>query len=283
MPYFEKLIGNEKIKQELTETMQNQTISHSYMFVGKSGIGKRLFAREFAKGLLGDFNKDILNYEDYKEIGPLEGKKIISVDQIREIIKEANELPTESEKRVFVIDEADKMNSEAQNSILKTLEEPPEYVVIILIVTNESKMLETIKSRCNIIKFDTLKESEIEKYLIKENLLDKSRKDVEIKLLNGSLENVNNLDSMLENYDYLKVLVSYIKKKDIIQALNNGLLLYESKDDIIGLLDLLNIVFLEERLTKCVFVVENTKTKILQNNNYNMCIDNLIMKSIDSI
>ena len=283
MPYFEKLIGNEKIKQELTETMENQTISHSYMFVGKSGIGKRLFAREFAKGLLGDFNKDILNYEDYKEIGPLEGKKIISVDQIREIIKEANELPTESEKRVFVIDEADKMNTEAQNSILKTLEEPPEYVVIILIVTNESKMLETIKSRCNIIKFDTLKESEIEKYLIKENLLDKSRKDVEIKLLNGSLENVNNLDSMLENYDYLKVLVSYIKKKDIIQALNNGLLLYESKDDIINLLDLLNIVFLEERLTKCVFVVESTKTKILQNNNYNMCIDNLIMKSIDSI
>ena len=283
MPYFEKLIGNEKIKQELTETMENQTISHSYMFVGKSGIGKRLFAREFAKGLLGDFNKDILNYEDYKEIGPLEGKKIISVDQIREIIKEANELPTESEKRVFVIDEADKMNSEAQNSILKTLEEPPEYVVIILIVTNESKMLETIKSRCNIIKFDTLKELEIEKYLIKENLLDKSRKDVEIKLLNGSLENVNNLDSMLENYDYLKVLVSYIKKKDIIQALNNGLLLYESKDDIINLLDLLNIVFLEERLTKCVFVVESTKTKILQNNNYNMCIDYLIMKSIDSI
>ena len=283
MPYFKKKKKKKKKKQELTETMENQTISHSYMFVGKSGIGKRLFAREFAKGLLGDFNKDILNYEDYKEIGPLEGKKIISVDQIREIIKEAKELPTESEKRVFVIDEADKMNSEAQNSILKTLEEPPEYVVIILIVTNESKMLETIKSRCNIIKFDTLKELEIEKYLIKENLLDKSRKDVEIKLLNGSLENVNNLDSMLENYDYLKVLVSYIKKKDIIQALNNGLLLYESKDDIINLLDLLNIVFLEERLTKCVFVVENTKIKILQNNNYNMCIDNLIMKSIDSI
>ena len=283
MPNFENLVGNEKIKLELTETMEKQTISHSYMFVGKSGIGKRLFAREFAKGLLGNFGKDILNYEDYKEIGPLEGKKIISVDQIREIIKEANELPTESKKRVFVIDEADKMNSEAQNSILKTLEEPPEYVVIILIVTNESKMLETIKSRCNIIKFDTLKESEIEKYLEQKELLDKSRKDVEIRLLNGSLENVNNLDSMLENYDYLKVLVSYIKKKDIIQALNNGLLLYESKDDIMNLLDLLNIVFLEEKLTKCIFVVENTKTKILQNNNYNMCIDNLIMKSIDSI
>ena len=59
MPNFENLIGNEKIKIELTETMENQTISHSYMFVGKSGIGKRLFAREFAKGLLGDFNKDI--------------------------------------------------------------------------------------------------------------------------------------------------------------------------------------------------------------------------------
>ena len=54
MPNFDKLIGNEKIKRELTETMEKQKVSHSYMFVGKSGIGKRLFAREFAKGLLGN-------------------------------------------------------------------------------------------------------------------------------------------------------------------------------------------------------------------------------------
>ena len=173
MPLFENIIGNEKIKQELTETMGNKKISHSYMFVGKTGIGKKLFAREFARGLLGDLDKDILNFEDYKEIEPLDGKKIIAVDQIREIIKEANELPTESEKRVFVIDEADKMNVEAQNSILKTLEEPPEYVVIILIVTNENKMLETIKSRCNILKFDSLKNEEIEEYLKNNNLLHK--------------------------------------------------------------------------------------------------------------
>ena len=173
MPLFENLIGNEKNKQELIETMGNNKISHSYMFVGKSGIGKKHFEREFAKGILGESNKDILNYEDYKEIEPLDGKKIIAVDQIREIIREANELPTESKKRVFVIDEADKMNVEAQNSILKTLEEPPEYVVIILIVTNENKMLETIKSRCNILKFDSLKKEEIEEYLKRNNLLHK--------------------------------------------------------------------------------------------------------------
>ena len=283
MPYFENLIGNERIKKELTETMGNQKVSHSYMFVGKSGIGKRLFAREFAKGLLGNFEKDILNYEDYNEIGPLEGKKIISVDQIREIIKKANELPTESQKRVFVVDEADKMNIEAQNSILKTLEEPPEYVVIILIVTNENKMLETIKSRCNILKFDSLKDEEIEEFLKANKDLNKGEKNVEIKLLNGSLENINDLEQMEQNYNLLRTFAISIKKKDTAEAFNNGLLLYENKNDIMNLLDLLNIVFLEEGLTKCVFVVENTKTKILQNNNYNMCIDNLIMKSIDLI
>lgn len=281
MPFFENIIGNEKIKQELIETIGNKKVSHSYMFVGKSGIGKRLFARELAKGLLGDFGKDILNYEDYKEIVPAEGKKIISVDQIREVIKEANELPTNSEKRVFVIDDADKMNVEAQNSILKTLEEPPEYVVIILIVTNENKMLETIKSRCNIIRFNSLKDEEIENYLKNNRELTNGRKNVEIRLLNGSLENIKDLEKMEENYDNLKTLVNCIKRKDITGAFNNGLLLYENKNDIMNLLDLLNIVFLEEGLTKCVFVVENTKTKIMQNNNYNMCIDSLIMKSID--
>ena len=106
---------------------------------------------------------------------------------------------------------------------------------------------------------------------------------MEIKLLNGSLENIENLDQMEENYEKLKTMVSCIKAKNTTKAFNNGLLLYESKNDIIGLLDLLNIVFLEEGLTDCIFIVENTKTKILQNNNYNMCIDNLIMKSIDSI
>ena len=281
MPFFENIIGNEKIKQELIETIENKKVSHSYMFVGKSGIGKRLFARELAKGLLGDFGKDILNYEDYKEIVPAEGKKIISVDQIREVIKEANELPTNSDKRVFVIDDADKMNVEAQNSILKTLEEPPEYVVIILIVTNENKMLETIKSRCNIIRFNSLKDEEIENYLKNNRELTNGRKNVEIRLLNGSLENIKDLEKMEENYDNLKTLVNCIKRKDITGDFNNGLLLYENKNDIMNLLDLLNIVFLEEGLTKCVFVVENTKTKIMQNNNYNMCIDSLIMKSID--
>ena len=87
MPNFDKLIGNEKIKRELTETMEKQKVSHSYMFVGKSGIGKRLFAREFAKGLLGNLPKDILNYEDYKEIGPLDGKKIISKSEMMSLLK----------------------------------------------------------------------------------------------------------------------------------------------------------------------------------------------------
>ena len=274
-----EFIGYEKIIQGFFRRVDNGTLSHAHLIIGPNGIGKSILARIFALRILNK-DKDI-DYVDIVNYRP--SKASMGVDEVREIIEEVSKRPYEGDKKVIIIHEGSKLTIQAQNALLKTIEEPPQGVYIILLAESLETLLETIKSRCNIIKFDTLKELEIEKYLIKENLLDKSRKDVEIKLLNGSLENVNNLDSMLENYDYLKVLVSYIKKKDIIQALNNGLLLYESKDDIINLLDLLNIVFLEERLTKCVFVVENTKIKILQNNNYNMCIDNLIMKSIDSI
>lgn len=285
---FEGIIGNNQIKNELAKTITNHNISHSYMFVGKSGIGKKLFAREFAKGLLletdTNSNKDIENFEDYNEISPLEGKKIISIDQIRELIQKASELPTASKHRVFVIDEADKMNVEAQNAILKTLEEPPDYVIIILVVQNENMMLETIKSRVTKYKFEDLKNSEIEEFLnLHPEFSTNNEKNVEIKLLNGSLENIENINDSIEKYTKLKTLATFIKNKDIIGAFNSSQLLYDGKDDIMNLLNLLNIIFLDDGLTKCVFIVEKTKQKINMNNNYTMCIDNLIMRSIDSI
>ena len=138
---FKNIVGNEKVKEYLKTSIETKNISHSYMFVGKSGIGKKLFAKEFAKTIMcveRENNKKIEECEncescikfekgsnpDYIEIFP-EGKTL-KIDQIRKMQEKIVEKPIISNKKVYVIDDADLMNEESQNCLLKTLEEPPE-------------------------------------------------------------------------------------------------------------------------------------------------------------
>ena len=113
---FEKLIGNEKIKQNLINVLKNNNISHSYMFIGTSGIGKKEFAREFAKGILCLENSrpcgncksclefDNNNNPEYYEIG-LGEESSIKIEQVRAMQKNTQELPIVSNRKVYIIDE----------------------------------------------------------------------------------------------------------------------------------------------------------------------------------
>ena len=155
---FEDILGNDDVKKYLTNCIENKNFSHSYIFSGIKGVGKYSFAKDFAKCILEDSMM-----QDYYELGP-DGKSI-KVSQIRELQNVINIKPTFSKKSVYIIDDADLMTIEAQNSLLKTLEEPPEYAVIILIVHNERSILSTVKSRCVNIKFSKLSDKDIKKYL----------------------------------------------------------------------------------------------------------------------
>ena len=140
---FENIIGNDKIKNELTNLVKQNKYSHSYIFHGTEGIGKKLIAKEFAKMILclGEEKycntcKSCLeflsnNNPDFYEIIP-DGNNI-KIEQIREMQKKVVEQPIISKNKVYIIDNADLMTREAQNCLLKTLEEPPEFVTIILI------------------------------------------------------------------------------------------------------------------------------------------------------
>ena len=148
-----------------------------------------LFAKEFAKAILclntnkpcgtceacisynGNNNPDITIID--------ETEKSIKTDTIKQMVKGVYEKPIKSSKKVYIINDSQKMTKEAQNSLLKTLEEPPEYVVIILITENENLLLNTIKSRCTKIKFNNLDNEEVEK-ILKEKL---EFKDVSKNLL----------------------------------------------------------------------------------------------------
>lgn len=179
---FNGIIGNEKNKELLKNIIETNNISHSYMFIGNDSIGKFLFAKKFAKAILCTGQKkpcnncksciefETYNNPDFKILEPEENS--IKISQTRELIKKIYEKPVVSEKKVYIINNSEYMTIEAQNSLLKTLEEPPDYVTIILITSNESIFLPTIKSRCTKIIFDKLTDMELKKVLKDENISD---------------------------------------------------------------------------------------------------------------
>ena len=172
---FENILGNQKIKEKLKKSINEDKILHSYLFIGIEGIGKKLIAKEFAKAILClndikycnncksciEFSSN--NNPDFLYIEP-DGNNI-KIEQIREMQKKIQEKPIISQKKVYIIDNADQMTQEAQNCLLKTLEEPPEFATIILIGSNENAFLSTIKSRCMIIHFQPINNVEISNYL----------------------------------------------------------------------------------------------------------------------
>ena len=272
---FETILGNEKNKQILQKSIQNNTISHSYMFVGIQGIGKKIIAKEFAKNIL-CLNTD--NNPDFSIIGP-DGNSI-KIEQIRELQKKIQEKPIISNNKVYIIDDADMMTQEAQNCLLKTLEEPPEYATIILIGSNENLFLPTIKSRCMILHFEPISNENIKKYL--QTALAISNIDDEmLDIFQGSIGKAIELKDKREEYEKIIAFVENLDKKDIIDLYKLAEPIYKSKEEIFEILDYINILLLKKArqnylYTDCIQIVEDTKKRLKQNGNYDMCIDNLV-------
>ena len=193
------------------------------------------------------------------------------------------EKPIISGKKVYIIDDSEKMTKEAQNSLLKTLEEPPQYVVIILICSKENYLLNTIKSRCTKIVFDNLSNEEINNYLRKNNyeILDNNF----LNLSQGSIKRALQVISNKELYENLEDLVNNIKTVNKIEFINNNEFLYKEKEKIDEILEYINVLIynqmkssIEDRLKyiNCINIVEDTKKRLKANSNYDMCIDNLL-------
>ena len=288
---FENIIGNDKIKNELTNLVKQNKYSHSYIFHGTEGIGKKLIAKEFAKMILclGEEKycntcKSCLeflsnNNPDFYEIIP-DGNNI-KIEQIREMQKKVVEQPIISKNKVYIIDNADLMTREAQNCLLKTLEEPPEFVTIILIGSNESNFLSTIKSRCTILRFENIEPSKIEKYLKEKFSIQEVTKSI-IEAANGSIGKAELLKDKQELYIAIDTVLENIEKMDLIDTLKNADIIYKSQDEKNEILEYINIKFLKKakenlKYLKCIDIVEETKKRLKANSNYNMSIDNMLI------
>ena len=294
---FENIIGNSPIKNMLEQAITNQKVSHSYLFIGISGIGKKLLATEFAKAVLClEQNKicntckscvefDSNNNPDFLYVKP-EGNSI-KIEQIRELQKKIQEKPIISSKKVYIIDDADLMTKEAQNCLLKTLEEPPEFATIILIGSNKNAFLTTIKSRCIILHFKPIADSEMKQYLTKNYQMNNITQNM-LDTFQGSIGKAISLRDKQEQYTNLETIVNNLSRKDLIDILKLAEILYKSKAEIFEMLDYINIILLkmaktDYQYTKCIKIVESTKRKLKQNANYDMCIDDMLFNMWEEV
>ena len=290
---FENLIGNEKIKQDLKTVLQNNKVSHSYMFIGDKGIGKYQFAKEFAKGILClneekpcgscksciEFNNN--NNPDYKYIG-LEDESSIKIEAIRKMQEKVQELPIVSSKKVYIIDDSEYMTKEAQNCLLKTIEEPPEFVTVILITSNENKILNTIKSRCLKIYFSNINNNELKQFLMDKYKINNISENM-LRAYNGSIGKALKIHENEALYKQIEEVFNNIENYNIITAIKNLEVLYKAKENINELLDYINVLLIYKAKDNVKYVdyikeVENTKRKLNSNCNYDMSIDSLLFK-----
>ena len=290
---FESIVGNDKIKELLQNSIKNKKVSHSYLFIGQEGIGKKMIAMEFAKAMLCLDEKskycnicksciefDTNNNPDFNIIEP-DGNSI-KIEQIREMQSKIIEKPIISSKKVYIINDSDKMTKEAQNCLLKTLEEPPEFATIILIGANESAYLSTIKSRCMILHFENIQDEKL-KEILKNKFNQKLDNEMLLKFAQGSISRAINIIENKETYEKVAEIISNIHKKDIIEIIKMSEVIYKSKEIINDILENINIQLLELLKNsyvylECIDIVENTKKRLKMNANYDMSIDNMLLQ-----
>lgn len=176
---FEEIVGQTLPKKILSNSLKDGRINHAYIFYGKEGTGRFTTAKKFAQYLICKNKTACMECsackqflagtaDDFKIIKPEEGKENILVEQIRELTNDVYIRPHFYDKKIYVIKDADKMNQNAQNAFLKVFEEPPEYAVFILIVSQISSILPTIRSRGVEVRFSDL-DSENLKKVFKKN------------------------------------------------------------------------------------------------------------------
>lgn len=164
------IIGHKKIIDLLDKSVKESRLAQAYLFCGPESVGKKMAAFYLAGKILGEdrieSNPDLVYLEPEKlEKNGLVKKGEIKIESIRELQKNLGLFSLNGKGKIAVIDDADKMNVSAQNSLLKMLEEPNEKTIIILVTSNEKKLLPTILSRCRRVKFSLVGDKEMAKMI----------------------------------------------------------------------------------------------------------------------
>ncbi len=234
-----KFIGYKALINNFKFRCMNNTLSHAHLIAGEDGIGKSNLANILAKLILnGDLNREYVDVINYKS-----NKSSFGVDDVRNIIDEIYKKPFEGDKKVIIIYEGNKLTIQAQNALLKTIDEPPEGVHIILLCESLELILDTIKSRCEIYKLTPLTKKELYDYIIMKEF---NYNENEIKAaiafsegIPGRIDRYFNDDNLKKTRNKLIDLVKDLNKNNfevILHYEENLSMLKDNKEEILNIL-----------------------------------------------
>ena len=217
-------LENREIINSLEGDLVNKSYSHAYLFCGSRGIGKFSHAKNFARAILKDdseairFFSGIDDYED-ADLYIVKNQGNIKKEEIEEIIENSFSKPYSGSHKIVIIDDFDKVTVEGQNALLKTLEEPMDYLILILISSTMKKILPTIISRCRVLKFSDVTGDRIEDFLKKKNITEKNAR-LFSRLSNGNvslaLKYSEDPELLSKREDLIKVLDKIIRNTEFI-------------------------------------------------------------------
>ena len=235
MAGFKDIVGNEQIIEHLQNAISMGKVSHAYIINGPQLSGKMMIAEAFARALQCEkegtdgcgeckscHQADDHNHPDIIYVSH-EKPNNISVDDIRTQLN--NDIvikPYSSKYKIYIVDEAEKMNQQAQNALLKTIEEPPAYAVIMLLTTNADSFLQTIRSRCITLNMKSVKDEVIKAYLMNEKHIPDYQADISAAFAQGIVGKAVKLASSDEFNELKESALSLIKRLDDIDLYELG-------------------------------------------------------------
>jgi DNA polymerase III subunit delta' len=220
---FHKIAGHESIKEHLQNAIKAGKVSHAYIFHGEEGMGKKELACAFAKTLQCETGENMScnhcksciqadsgNHPDM--IWVTHEKASIGVDDIRlQVNSDIQVKPYSSPYKIYLIDDAEKLTEAAQNALLKTIEEPPEYAVILLLVSNISVILPTILSRCIQLNLKPVDKTVIKEYLMEQHHIPDYMAEIAANFSGGNVGKATKYASS-ETFEKMKEDVLHILK-----------------------------------------------------------------------
>ncbi|GIM30027.1 DNA polymerase III subunit delta' [Clostridium polyendosporum] len=305
-------IGHEAIRERFNKSIKNSALSHAHLIIGDDGIGKSILAKDFAVKILG--REECRDYVDIVNYKPKKGS--FGVDEVREIISEVNKKPYEGDKKVIIIYDGNKLTTQAQNALLKTIEEPPKGVYMILLCESTELILDTIKSRCQIHKLSPLSLEEMENFIeknyealdekVKKTLLafsegipgrvqkfleDKSFEEVRNIVLD-MLKDINKRDEKIiieyeqrftqyndKEEEILSTIVSFVRDIIVYKEIEN-LSMIINGDKIDDIKDLSNLMSYK-KLKAIVGVVDDTRKNFKSNTNSSMTFNVMLISLLE--
>ena len=270
---FNNVIGHEEIIRHLQNAIKTGKISHSYIFAGEPGSGKRLLAGIYAmtlqceaggenacgkcescKRAIGKNHPDIIMVKHEKP-------NTISIDEIREqVVNDVDIKPYSSSHKIYIIPDAEIMTPQAQNALLKTIEEPPEYAVIMLLTSNIDGLLPTIRSRCVRLDLKVVDDGLVKKYLMEHLHVPDYQAEIDASFAHGSIGKAKEAATSQEFADITQKALKILKYADsmevyeLTEAIKN---LSSEKQNINDYLDIFQFWFRDVLMFKATREIDN--------------------------